>query len=254
MGNDNTDFTSRIPSHVYDKHYYLTSERGCEEFIKYKGVQFNRIMEYAFQLADLHAGMNILDVGCGRGEVVCRAARMGVKAMGIDYSPDAIAIADDLREDLPDDSKKYASFRCMDATCMDFAKGSFDAVFMLDFVEHIIDSDLVTIVNQCHNILKDGGKIIVHTAPTREYMRIGQYVRKAVRWSFRTCTFQEQALQSNHINFFTRTKLSELLGAFLTRNVFYKLSFEDDNALRKLADMTFIKKYLSMCLFAVAIK
>lgn len=35
----------------------------------------------------------VLDLGCGRGEVVHEAAKLRCKAVGVDYSPDAMEIA-----------------------------------------------------------------------------------------------------------------------------------------------------------------
>ena len=43
----------------------------------------------------LKDGGNILDLGCGRGEIAYQGAKHGFKAVGLDYSAEAIALAKD---------------------------------------------------------------------------------------------------------------------------------------------------------------
>jgi 2-polyprenyl-3-methyl-5-hydroxy-6-metoxy-1,4-benzoquinol methylase len=56
-------------------------------------------LEYAFHLLGDVRGKSVLDLGCGSGESVVILAHLGAKVLGIDISPDLIAIAEQrLRE------------------------------------------------------------------------------------------------------------------------------------------------------------
>ena len=48
---------------------------------------------YVLQLLDLHAGMSLVELGCGSGWMTRFAARHGVHAEGYDISPEMIEIA-----------------------------------------------------------------------------------------------------------------------------------------------------------------
>ena len=62
-------------------------------FNESQGERLSRRLASAFEVAEIAAGMKVLDVGCGRGEIVRHCAQLGADAFGIDYAPVAVAMS-----------------------------------------------------------------------------------------------------------------------------------------------------------------
>lgn len=134
-----------------------------EEFISSGGAHLRPRITYALRLAELRPGMRVLDVGCGRGEVVLYCARKGIEGIGVDYSPDVISLAMQAKARHTIVEQNRMSFICDDVKNV---RGiSFDRIFMLDLVEHLNDFQLDELLQTCRSILKPDGEIIIHTLP-----------------------------------------------------------------------------------------
>ena len=75
---------------------------------------------------------DVLDLGCATGRSSPRPPRRGMDVYGVDLNPDAIAIA---RERVPS-ATLFAGV--LDATVPGM---TFDAVTMIDFIEHVRDPE-----------------------------------------------------------------------------------------------------------------
>jgi SAM-dependent methyltransferase len=76
-------------------------------------------------------GSTVLDLGCANGSFLAEATRRGAKGYGIDLNADAIAQA---RDRLPD-----VVFHAGVVQDEPFAGTRFDAIVMIDFIEHVRD-------------------------------------------------------------------------------------------------------------------
>jgi ubiquinone/menaquinone biosynthesis C-methylase UbiE len=137
---------------------------GHAEFAASGGRQISPRLQRALALADIRPGQSALDIACGRGEVVLQAALRGAQAYGIDYAAAALNVAAEslARED-------RTALARMDATRLAFASESFDAAFMLDFVEHVYQPDLDASLREVRRVLKPGGRLVIHTSPNRVF-------------------------------------------------------------------------------------
>lgn len=169
-----------IPAAVYDKNYFLLSEkdgglRGSLEFKDFvKSGELMGVYKRALGYERLNRQQCVLDIGSGRGELVCYLAKRGIKSYGIDYSEAAVAVATDLKKTLP---KKYldrAEFRVADCVSLPFSKESFDAVFMIDVVEHLTVAQMRKSLLEAKRVLKKGGVLIIHT-PNVWFEKIGYW-------------------------------------------------------------------------------
>src|SRR5260221_4430097 len=75
-----------LPPDLYTEEYFLNACEGFEEFTESHGERLSRRLSAAFAVAAVQAGMKVLDVGCGRGEILRHCARLGADAYGIDYA------------------------------------------------------------------------------------------------------------------------------------------------------------------------
>src|SRR5215813_13863213 len=89
-----------VPSSLYTEEYFLTACEGYNEFIATEGDHLSRRLNAAFALAAVEPGMKVLDVGCGRGEILRHCARLGADAYGIDYAVVAVNMSQDVTTDL----------------------------------------------------------------------------------------------------------------------------------------------------------
>jgi SAM-dependent methyltransferase len=158
-----------LPSSLYDESYFLTACEGYNEYARSEGRQLSRRLEQAFAVAGIAPGMQVLDVGSGRGEIVLHCARLGARAYGIDYAAAANRLAIRMLQDNP--TEMAIGVAQADAKQVPFPSGSFDRVLMFDIVEHLHPWELHQAYRQVHRVLKDDGRVIIHTAPNRWYDR-----------------------------------------------------------------------------------
>ena len=157
----------RVDPRVYTKDYYLNDCTGFNEF----KISFGKILELRFaeliKYFDIKANTRVLDIGCGRGEMVFYAAGKGAEAIGVDYSKDAINLAKLAQKRQQKDIQNKTEFFFMDAKKLEFRSSSFDLIIMTDVVEHLYPEELELAFKEIKRVLKPKGKLIIHTAPNK---------------------------------------------------------------------------------------
>ena len=166
---------SSVGSDRYDEDYFLNACEGYEEFAVSEGRQLSRRLKQAFDAADVTDEMRVLDVGCGRGEILRHCLKLGATAYGVDYSSVAVRMA---AQSVGDGG---AGVGMADAKVLPFRSGSFDRVLMFDLVEHLHPWELGRALSEVRRVLRPGGRLIVHTAPNVWYDRYAYPVVRAVR-------------------------------------------------------------------------
>lgn len=163
-----------LPSTLYTEEYFLTACEGYDVFLASEGVQLSRRLQDAFSVASVTPGMRVLDVGCGRGEILRHCMQLGAEVHGMDYAEVAARLSRDAvaaeRADGADLSRPAGVCRA-DAKFLPYPARYFDRVLMFDVVEHLHPWELQEAMLEVRRVLKDDGRFIVHTAPNRWYDR-----------------------------------------------------------------------------------
>jgi cyclopropane fatty-acyl-phospholipid synthase-like methyltransferase len=157
-----------LPSDLYTEEYFLTACEGYDVFIESEGQHLSRRLHDAFTVAEVQPGMRLLDVGCGRGEILRHCMQLGIEAYGIDYAAAATAMTREVITSQREAGVKAGVCRS-DAKKLPFPTGYFDRVLMFDVVEHLHPWELHEAMLEVRRVLKDDGRFIIHTAPNRWY-------------------------------------------------------------------------------------
>lgn len=170
-----------VSPHLYTREYFTTDCDGYDLFLKGESRLPERI-ETALELAGDLEGKWILDIGCGRGELACEAARRGAHAVGIDYAEAAIELSRERMDSLDAETRRRVEFKLADAKGLDFPDGSFDLVFLVDVYEHLHPHEIEHVLGEVKRVLRPGGALIIHTGPNTWFYRFGYpLVRTAAR-------------------------------------------------------------------------
>ena len=135
---------------VYDEKYFTEFCRTPEDFSE-AGISG---YSFAQDLLAPMVGDKILDIGCGRGEIVKECTGKGAYAVGIDYSQDAVKIA-------KQNGNRYI-FRA-GATHLPFANETFNKILLMEVIEHLDAGDINSCLQEIKRVLKKGGYLIVTT-------------------------------------------------------------------------------------------
>lgn len=114
----------------------------------------------AYAKRQLPDGATVLDYGCGPGHLLPHLLDAGFVVQGADITRDTIGSAVSLNG-----RKNFLGFATIDELLAEGRK--FDAIFLIEVVEHLDDHWLATSLNQVHALLNKGGILIV-TTPNEE--------------------------------------------------------------------------------------
>jgi ubiquinone/menaquinone biosynthesis C-methylase UbiE len=111
-------------------------------------------LEYAFYLLGDVRGKTVLDLGCGTGENFVVLVERGARVIGIDVSPDLIALA---QKRVHDPALKV-SLAVGDAYQTGLPNESVDVIFCAALIHHL---DIGLVRNEMWRVLRKGGVIIL---------------------------------------------------------------------------------------------
>jgi SAM-dependent methyltransferase len=160
----------------YSEVYFLTTCDGHDVYLAGGGTILAERLQALRQFLRVCPGMQVLDVGCGRGELVVHCGLGGVQATGIDYSTVGLRLAEQAiahAESLDRDGWKRPNLALENARRLSFRDGTFDRIVMSDIVEHLYPGELSTALAEAYRVLAPGGELLIHTMPNLWYYRYG---------------------------------------------------------------------------------
>jgi SAM-dependent methyltransferase len=132
----------------------------------------------------------LLEIGCGHGDFLLRAAARGFTVTGVEYSSHACSVARDKLGDFPD-----AKIFCGEITSV-MTEPRYDVCIFCDVIEHVRDPRLFL---ECvYHVLNPGGTILVAT-PTLD------------SWSARLLRNRWMEFKAEHLFYFKSSTLQTLL-------------------------------------------
>ncbi len=152
-----------VPATAYTTDYYQTWCGDFDHWTPDGSKPISGIYQFAADHLKLGPGMTLVDIGCGRGELVTLAAQRGTTAIGVEYSADALAMA----QQTLDGYGQTAQLVQADARRIPVDDGVADAAALLDVVEHLTPEELDHSLREAHRLLKPGGRLVIHTLPNR---------------------------------------------------------------------------------------
>jgi len=150
----------------YDERYYLENCGGSEFFHLYGPQVLKPQLAYVLSRSGIIPGMRVLDLGCGRGEMLLHIRRRGATGIGTDYAEPALVIAARV-SDCP-------VLQC-DAKALPFADNTFDQVLFVGVMDHLHDWELEACFREMARVLRPGGQVLIHTCCNRMYYKNWTY-------------------------------------------------------------------------------
>ena len=161
----------RVNPRNYDKEYYLTDCYGFKEYLNSEGMVLNSTLQNVVKHIGNVKNKSILDIGCGRGELVLWFANNGACCVdGIDYSKDAIELANNIKMKQKRYIQQKIKFWVMDAKCVVDIKNNYDLIVMTEVLEHLYTEEQIIILNNIKKLLKKDGVIYIHTSPSKTFL------------------------------------------------------------------------------------
>jgi len=148
-----------------------------------------RFTQAGLQLLGVKNGERVLEIGFGTGHsLVALAERAGKSGLiaGVELSPGMIEVA---RQRLYPFGQKQAQVQegsaeiiQGDGTLLPFNGDAFDGVFLSFTLELFSDEDILTVLDECHRILKREGRLGVVSLSKQDVLACRLYERAHERW------------------------------------------------------------------------
>jgi ubiquinone/menaquinone biosynthesis C-methylase UbiE len=174
-------FHSRDMRYLYDLDYFTNhvgSQDNARKYFDTLGLGETHYTKIPLELANIQSGELILDIGCGRGEIVFQSAERGALAFGIDFSNSAITIGNEVKSRHSTKIKDNTSFILSNAQTLPFSSNTFSKIFLLDVVEHVSHEELIDILRETNRVIKSNGTLIIHTTQNIWTRTFGFWIRK----------------------------------------------------------------------------
>lgn len=100
----------------------------------------------------------VLDVGCGTGDLICKIAKRGINAIGVDFAEEMINIAEDNARKSKD---AKAKFECCSIFDFHFEPDKYDVISANGFIEYISYEELDKLLDCSYKALKKDGSLVL---------------------------------------------------------------------------------------------
>src|SRR5262249_18394053 len=114
--------------------------------------------DYVVSVAKLKEAKNVLDAGCGTGELVCELGQLGMNAVGIDFSKEMIEFCKKSAAGLNVKSVQFHQASIFD---YDYGPAKYDVISGNGLIEYISYDQLRDFLVVASKALKKGGSLVL---------------------------------------------------------------------------------------------
>jgi ubiquinone/menaquinone biosynthesis C-methylase UbiE len=137
--------------HIYDRIAADYADRFGDDLKNGSGDR--AVLDVA--LASARGSGPVLDLGCGPGQIAAIAIAAGMQAIGIDISPNMLAVA---RRRVP-----LGMFLRADARALPLTAASCRAAAAFYLLHHLPSAALSSVLAELHRVLEPGGTLVIAT-------------------------------------------------------------------------------------------
>ena len=147
----------------------------------------------ALQVAPKLNNKNILEIGCGAGELSIYLASRGAKITAIDFSSIAVGFS---KENAAMHHENKIDYLVADAQFLPFGNDIFDIIFSCECLEHV--SEPLNALKEMNRVLKPGGEVILTT----------ENYSNAIFFQWLICWIRKKPFKSGDISVYNQLNIS----------------------------------------------
>jgi len=102
---------------------------------------------------------SVLDFGCGQGFLLEKMVAAGIACQGVDFSAKSVELTNGRLKGNP----LFKGALVLESLPAPLPDRSFDAIFFIETIEHVIGEDLPALIRELHRLLRPGGHLVVTT-------------------------------------------------------------------------------------------
>jgi SAM-dependent methyltransferase len=179
--------TDEVLGRIYTEDYFLGGAAAAESNAQHKRATASLYLQIIER--QIRAGGRVLEVGCGSGEFLEKAASRGFDVTGIEYADAAVKRANA--------RLGRAAVKCGSIETLPLEPSAYDAVVCFDVIEHVRSPQ--EFLERVHRCLRPGGLLVVAT-PSLD------------SWSRRLLGHSWMEYKTEHLYYFNRKSLRLLFG------------------------------------------
>ncbi len=121
----------------------------------------------------------VADVGCGPGQIARALHERGVDTIGVDVSPEMIAVARRLAPHIP--------FACGSMLALDAADGTWAGIVAFYAIIHLEAAELATAFREFRRVLAPGGLVFLSFHVGEDRVHVDEFLGERVDLDFTFC-------------------------------------------------------------------
>jgi ubiquinone/menaquinone biosynthesis C-methylase UbiE len=204
----------------------------------------------------LRAGSQLLEIGCGAGNLLLQATVRGSYPVALDLSMQALTFVRSRLEEAQSGNEAPSGFACTQAVgeSLPLADESFDCVLMSEMIEHLEAPQIS--IREAVRVLSPGGRLLITTPNYRSFWPL-------MEWTVDRLNLAPKMAGEQHISHFHLSSLKKMLiesgleieyaGSIYSLSPFFSL-VSSEGAKRQLQRELNRCSALGMILVVVAVK
>ena len=191
MGPHMADWDSEAIRRIWD--WYAMDPHTRDRYFSY--TRGEALARFIAATGRLHG--NLLDFGCGQGDLLAHLLERGISCYGADHSPQTLAKVSGRFSQ----HQNWRDCRLIDGNKIDFASNFFDVITLVETLEHIPTDKLTQLFDELRRLIKPDGIIVISTPYNEDLSKEAIY-----------CPFCESIFHRwQHLHSFTVDSLHKLI-------------------------------------------